>query len=165
MGYFTLNNNELLSFLMKKKTNAGLSVVISIESNILKVKTLPFVRLSWGYIMQSFVLLLFSGSTGCPICPSGHALAFGQLSSVCYWWLLMPAPSFVTSLGLQKKPSPLSSASFSSMRLWKSWSTLARPILLIWTTTLKNSPPIRKGTHMSHTHRHRHTHTGREAHR
>ena len=79
----------------------------------------------------------------CPICRWGPASVCGRLSSASCWWPQTPAPSFVTSHVLQRKPSPHSSASSSSTKPWRNSSTWGTTTPSTRTTTWTNSPRTR----------------------
>lgn len=69
------------------------------------------------------VSVFLSESTASPTSPWGRASACGRPSSVSCWWPRTPARWCVTSLASQRKLSPHWSASSSSTRRWRSWST------------------------------------------
>lgn len=102
-----------------------LQVCLVLEQLVCDIFIITMLRLalvnSHVFLHPCFLQLSFvSGTTICPICHWGLALACGRPCCVWCWLPQMLALWCATSLGSQRRPLPPSSASSSSMRHWRS---------------------------------------------
>lgn len=102
----------------------------------------------------SSVMSCVPATMACPTCRCGPALVCGQPSCVWFWWPQMLALWSATSPGSQRRPSPHSSASSLSTRLWRSCFTWESTILSTCTTAWTTSPCIREYRHVTVLFRH-----------